>query len=421
MPVSLLKIEELFSGQRLAALALISFLFFQLIYSFLFPACGLDANWLSPTTYLPKFTVESTDNFLLEKIYPLISPEYRLNSDVGDYLELAQNFNPQYFEGHVFLNRPLYPFLISLLSLPFRLFTEPSYGIIFGLAIFLNFILITAAVLLFFSLLKKLFSLRVSFLSSMLLVFSPYVHASLIQPLAEMLMVFAVIASVYLLCNYIKKPSVPKLSIFSLIIGVFMLGKMFFAIPIFILVLAIYFRRYREGIAFLIIHLIPLGLWYLWVTQAWHLPYYLHEAQHFQMGVWLFSVFHQPWSETLRILLAALPNFIRALVYGFLLIPVLFSIIGFGALSFKSKNILYFGALFSVFALFLIMNFYLAHHVFLLFPIIYPTAILGIDGVATRLKRYKSWYSSAFCVMIISLTILISNINVYRVFDYLNQ
>ena len=406
---------------RFVIFVLTSLLFFQLIYSFLFPAYGFDDNWLSPTTYLPKFTVEPTDNFLLEKIYPLISPEYRLNSDVGKYLELAQNFNSQYFEGHIYLDRPLYPFLIFLLSLPFHFFGTPSYGIIFGLAILLNFILITLAVLLFFSLLQKLFSLRVAFLSSILLIFSPYVHASLIQPMAEMLMVFAAILSPYLLYDYIKKPSVLKFSVFSLIVGVFMLGKMFFAIPIFILVLAICFRHYREGVAFLIIHLIPLGLWYLWVTQVWRLPYYFNEVQNYQMGVWFFGVFHQPWHETVQILLAALPNFIRAIVYGFLLIPILFSIIGFQALPLKSKNIFYFGAFFSVFALFFAMNGYLAHHAFLLFPVVYPTAILGMDRVAANLKRYKSWYSPAFYAIIISLIIIISNINIYQVFDYLNN
>lgn len=413
-------LDFLFSGKRSAIIVLILLLFFQLIYSFLFPAGGSNANWLSPTTYLPKFTVKSTDNFLLEKVYPLISPEYRLNSDVGGYLELAQNFNAHYFNGHVFLDRPLYSFLVFILSLPLRPVIGSSYGIIFGLAIFLNFVLVAAAVLFFFSFLKRIFSFRTAFLSSVLLIFSPYVHASLIQPMAEMLMIFILSLTVYLLYDYIKKPSTLKLASYSLIVGIFMLGKMFFASSIFILLLAVYFKRYREGATFLIIHLVPLVLWYLWITQAWHLAYYTYEAQHYRMGLWLLDIFRWPWSETSRILLAALPNFIRALIYGFLLIPVFFSAIGWAALPFKHKKLVYFGALFSGFALLFIMNLYFAHHAFLLFPIIYPTAILGIESVATHLKKYQSWYSPFFYATMIGLIIIISNINIYLVFDYLS-
>lgn len=413
----LLKIKELFSG-RWPAVVLILFLFFQLIYSFLFPAGGFNQNWLSPTTYLPKFAVESSDNFLMGKIYPLISPEYRLNSDVGNYLELAQNFNAQYFKGHVFLDRPLYSFLIFLFSLPIRLFAEPSYGIIFGLAIFLNFILAAASVLIFFSLLKKLFSFKAAFFSSVLLVFSPYVHAFLIQPMAEILMVFVISLTVYLFYDYVKKPSVAKLIIYSLIAGIFMLGKMFFALSFFVLLLAFYSKRYREGIVFLLFHLIPLGFWYLWVTQIWHLAFYLHEAQHYQMGVWLFGVFSQSWQETARIILASLPNFFRSAIYGFLLIPVIFSAVGFSSLPLKSKKIIYFSAIFSMFALFFAMNLYFARHAFLLFPIIYPAAIVGIEKTAVYLKRYRSWYYPVFYATIIGLMIIISNINIYQVFAY---
>jgi len=419
MSSSLLKIKRLFSKQWLLVSALVFLLLFQLFYSFLFPAYGSNDNWQPVATYLPKFQVQANDSFLLEKVYPLISSEYRLSSDIGHNLELALNFNAEYFDGHTFLSRPLYPFLIYLLSLPVSLFVTPSYGIIFGLAIFLNFILITLAVLLLFSVLKKLLSLKVAFLSSVLLIFSPYVRASLIQPLAEMLMVFVLSLTAYLLYSYIKKPSTFKLVTYSLIIGVCMLGKMFFAISFFILLLAIYFRRYKEGIIFLIIHLIPLGWWYLWVTQVWYLPYYIHEAQHFRMGLWLLDVFKWSWYETARVFLAAVPNFIRALIYGFLLIPVFFSIIGFKALLFKNKNVFYFGSLFSVFVLFFIMNLYFAHHAFLLFPIIYPAAVLGIDRIAACLKSYQSWLSPVFYTIIIGLIIIISNINIYKVFDYI--
>ena len=414
-----IKIQQLFSRKLFIALTFIFFLGWQVIYGFLSPSSGSDANWQPISTYLPKFSAESSDNFILSKIYPLISPKYRLNSDVGHYLELARNFFPEYFDGSPFLERPLYPFLIFLPSIITDIFIPDSYGVIFALAILVNFILVSAAVLIFFYIVKELFSLKTAWLSSILLVFSPFVHAYISQPLAEMLMVFAVTLSFYLLYNYVKKPSVLKLAIFSLIIGVLMLGKMFFATSIFILLLAFYFRRYKEGVAFFVIHLIPLLLWYLWITQVWHLTYYSLGVQGWDMGVWVFNVFHWPWYETMRaVFMAPVPGFIRALVYSFLLIPVILSIIGLRSRHFKSKTVFYFGFIFSVFILGFLVNFYYLRHVFLLFPVIYPAAVLGMSVLADNLKRYGAWYSPLFYVIIISLLIFISSVNIYRVFDY---
>lgn len=411
-------IKILFSKKWFVISVLISLLFFQLIYSFLFPSVGSTDNWQSLTTYLPKFQSESSDSFLLDKIYPLISSRYRLNSDIGHNLELARNFSPEYFENSPFLERPLYSFLVFLFSLPVCFFTAPSYGVIFGLSILVNFILMGVAVLLFFSLLKSIFSLKVAWLSSVLLIFSPFIHSYLNQPLTEMLMALAVILSAYLLYNYLKKPSVFKLIVFSLIIGTLMLGKMFFAISFFILLLALSSKRYREGTAFLIVHLIPFLLWYLWVTQIWQIGYYAHEVQNWQVGVWLFDMVRWPWQKTYQVLLNTLPDFIGALIYSFLLIPMVFSIIGFQRLPFKSKNTVYFGAIFAVFLLGFLQNFYYIRHVFLLFPIIYPTAVLGMEVVANGLKKYRSWLEPVFYVIIIGSVIFISNINIYQIFDY---
>ncbi|HJN62513.1 MAG TPA: glycosyltransferase family 39 protein [Candidatus Parcubacteria bacterium] len=414
----LLKIKELFFKKRFLIFVLISLVFFQLIFSFSFPAVGSNDNWLSIDSYLPKFQVGDSDNFLLSEVYPLISSEYRLSGDVGNYLELALNFTPQYFENHVFLNRPLYPFLISLTSIPLQAFLAPSYGLVFVASILLNFILISLAVVLFFLLLKNLFSLSVAFFSSVLLIFSPSVHIALIQPLAEMLMIFAVSLTAYLLYNYIKKPSIFKLMLYSLVVGVLMLGKMFFAISFFILLLALFFKRYKEGIIFSLVHLIPLAFWYLWVTQVWKIPFFFHQVQDWGAGVWIFNIFLGPWHKAFQVLLAIPFNFIEALIYGFILIPLLFSIIGFKFLPFKSKNIFYFGPFLSLFALFFVINLYLYYHAFLLYPIIYPTAILGIGSISDSLKKYRPWFSPVFYILTISLIIIISNVNIFKFFDW---
>lgn len=412
------KMSILFQKQWFVVFVLISLLFIQLVYSFLSPSNGQTSAWQPISQYLPKFTTENSDNFILNKIYPLISSQYRLNSDIGHNLELGRHFSSEYFKGDLFLQRPLYPFLIFSASLPTKFFIPTSYGVIFGLSILINFILISAAVILFFSLLRKLFSPKVAWLSSILLIFSPYVHSYINQPLGEMLMAFAVVLSAYLFHNYIKKPSSSRLIIFSLIVGILMLGKMFFAIAIFILFLAIYFKRYKEAIIFALIQLIPILLWYLWVTQVWQIPYFVNEVKNWHYGVWVFEMLYWPWQTTYRVLLNILPDFITALVFSFLLIPVIFSILGFQKLPFKSKNIIYFGSIFSVFLLGFFMGSYFIRHVFLLFPIIYPTAVLGVERTADFLKRYNPFLAQLFYAAIIILIILISNINIYQIFNY---
>lgn len=203
-----------------------------------------------------------------------------------------------------------------------------------------------------------------------------------------------------------------------------MLGKMFFAIAIFIVLLAIYLKRYREGVIFFMVHLIPLSLWYLWVTKIWQLPYLLYDFQYY----WtrennVFDVFHLPLLKIGTILLHAAPYFIAALVYGFLFIPIMFSIIGWRQLPFKSRNLIYFGPIIALFFLSFMLDNYAYRHAFLLFPIILPAAVLGMERVAHCLKKYHYWYAPLFYTVILGLIIFISNINFYQIFnfDYVSQ
>lgn len=411
--------KNLFQKKLVFPFALVLFLFVQLIYSFLFPSVGFDDNWLPVDTYLPKFEIESSDSFLLEKIYPLISKNYRLNSDVGDYLEVGKSFTPEYFENHVLLSRPLYPFFVYLASLSLRPFIDLSYGIIFGIAILINFALVTFAALLFFVLLKRIFSLRVAFLSSLLLIFSPLVHSALIQPRAESFTVFAVVAAGYLLYEYTKAPSTFKLFVFSFGIGILMLAKMFFALPLFIVFLAIFFRRYKEGLIFCVNCVIPYGLWYLFVTQIWQIPFYVHETQYYQGGMWFLHLFEWPWYQIYKVFLGSFPNFVESITFSFLFFPIFFSLLGLEKWHFSARHIFYFGAMSSVFLFSLLVNIYYYRITFLLFPIIYPTCILGIERVALSLRKYHPLLYQFSFIFFVGIIIVSSSMNVFRLVPYL--
>lgn len=400
---------------------LIFFLLLQLIYSFQFPAVGFSDNWLPISDYLPKFSAEAQDFSLLKKFSPLISPEYRLNSDVGRYLELARNFNADYLEskkGVTYLNRPLYSLLIICVSLIFAPFTGISYGIIFGSSILLNFFLAAAAVFLFFKILYKYFSGKVAFLSLVLLIFSPFFHVWLIQPSPHILSVFTVVSTLYFLDKYIAAPSFSKLILFSLIIGALMLGKMVFSVSVFILFLAIYFKRFKEGAIFFFIHLIPVAFWYFWVTQIWQIYFYSAEVEYYHYGTWFLNVVNWPWHEIYRLFLSIIPRFIETTIYSFLLIPVLFAVIGYSKVAIQYKNIIFFGFIFSVFSLCFATNYYFYRFAFLLFPVIYPLAILGIERIGSRFEKYNPLYSLIFHLIAIALIVIISSINVFKVFYY---
>src|SRR3989338_7712119 len=140
-------------------LVLVFLSFSQLIYSFLFPSVGTSESWQKVETYLPKFSVETQDKSILSKFLPIISSEYRLNSDAGHYLETGRYFNSEFFENSTVLSRPFYPFLIFLTTLPATPFLGSSFGIAFAAAILDNFIFLALGASLLFLLLQKIFSL----------------------------------------------------------------------------------------------------------------------------------------------------------------------------------------------------------------------------------------------------------------------
>ena len=415
--------KNLFNNKKALLLILFFLLSFQLFYSFLYPTHGTNSitnkAWLSLPELIShrKSPLNASEGSLITRAYGILN-KYYVNADAGQYILLANNFPKHYLEDQsVILGRPLYSFLIAVVAFLPRLFFN-SYATIFASAIFLNFILGFFSVVLFYSLCEKLINSRTALLSSLLLIFSPGFHLWLVQVMPEMFTIFIIIATLFLLENYISNPSRFKLIIFSLIVGTFMLGKMLFALSIFILISAFYFRRYKEGIIFLIIHLIPLVAWYLLVTKLLRIPYFINEVTDYGVGIWLFNIFRWPWYKTLEALIVVLPNFISIVIYGFLLLPVIFAALGFKKITFKNGKFFCFIFVISFLLLIFIMNVYSPRYGFWLFPVIYPLAVLGIDRIADFLKKYKNWYSEVFYLIAFISLIVISSLDFYKFISY---
>jgi len=415
------QMENLFKKKKILLLVLLFLLSFQLLYSFLFPTHGTNSinnkAWLSLPELIShrKSPLNASEGSLITRAYGILT-KYYVNADGGQYILLANNFPKYYLESQpIILDRPLYPFLIAVVAFLPRLFFN-SYATIFTSAIFLNFILGFFSVVLFYYLCEKFINSRTAILSSLLLIFSPAFHLWLVQPMPEMFTIFIIIATLFLLENYIRNPSRFKLIIFSLIVGTFMLGKMLFALSIFILISAFYFRRYKEGFMFLIIHLIPLAVWYLLVIKLLRIPYFFNEVANYGVGVWLFNIFRWPWHKTLETLIVVLPNFISIVIYGFLLLPVIFAALGFKKIIFKNGKLFCFIFVISFLLLIFMMNVYSPRYGFWLFPVIYPLAVLGIDRTAEFSKKYIN--PKVFSLVIYILLIVISSIDFYKFVSY---
>ncbi|MFH1894762.1 MAG: glycosyltransferase family 39 protein [Patescibacteria group bacterium] len=409
---------------------------FQFIYSFIFPSYDITSNyWKTIEEFgsYKSYSYDSFDNSIAAKIYPLVS-NYHINSDSAAQILLAHDFPKQYFEGnHTFLNRPLYAFLVFLISRPLHLISD-SYSLTFAAGALLNFALFLSAVILFYSLVRKIISNRVAFLSSVLLIFSPFTRVWLTQPETDIFGVFVVALTLYLLYDYMNNPNFKKLAIFSLLIGTLMLGKMLFAMPFFILLSAVFFKKYKEGFLFVLAFSLPLVLWYIIVTKVFGFNYYSKEMTDFDMYLingWFWNIFKSPWPETFKIFLNAIPSFIFSLVYGFLLLPIILAMVGFKNVIFNRKNFFSVAFVFSFFILFFVMNYYTPRHGFLLFPIIYPSAILGTERIARFLGKFvrvgsndsrsvliKKYYPIVICFAIYLILIIISNLNIFEVFKY---
>jgi len=392
----------------------------QITFSFLFPSYNDTPYWktVEEMDFYKGYSFDNFDNSFIQKIEPLIS-KYHMNLDAGGFLLIAHDFPQHYFKGnYTLLTRPLYPILVNWLAMPLHLISD-SYSMTFAAGIIVNFILFFFTVYLFYQLLKKFVSSRVAFLSSVLLIFSPLAHIWLIQPETNIFGIFAIIFSLYLLNNYITSPSLRKLTIFSLMVGVLLLGKHLFVISIFILLLAFFFKRYREGIIFFVLHLIPFAFYAFWITQVWDLPFYVDQVSQYDYGVWLLNIFNWPWYQTFQIFIESVPKFTSAVIYGFLLIPVIFAFIGYKRLVLPKKGIFILSFIFSFFILFFVMNSDpFPRFGFWLFPVVYPLAVLGIDEAASFFKKYQRWYATAFYILIYSLIILISSLNIYKFIYY---
>lgn len=345
-------------------------------------------------------------------------PEYRLNCDSTSFLFLARDWPQSYYERNIYIDHPLYNFFAFLFIEPIRFFMGGvNYPIIFGVFILVNYLLLTASAFLLYLLISGLFSPLIGFLSSVFLLFSPFVHSMVNQTTSAGVMeLFVVSAGLWLVWQYSVAPSPRKLILYSLLFGILLLGKQIVALSFFVLFLACYFKRHREGLVFLIAHAAPTFLWYLYVVLYLRLPYYLINISVHNQGAWLWKAESWHWYTMGGIILSALPHFFSNLIYGFLLIPVLFAVYGvYVWIRAQSDQVVFLALSFtgSFLLLFFIMNLYRPSLSFLLFPVVYPAAAFGIIRLREQIKHVHTALSQLFFFGAVALILCTAQLNFY--------
>lgn len=387
-------------------------------YSFVVPTYGKSECWkdLNTLADYKGHRFDSFDKKLVSKVLSL-ADDFHLNCDAGGFVLLAHDFPGDYFRGRfLFINRPALPFLVNLVARPFHLLSD-SYSMTFAAALLVNLTLFFCSLLLLYSLVRKYFSERAAFLSGVFFILSPFTRVWLVQPETNVFGIFVFVSTLYLLDNYLAKPSTKKLIAYSLIVGLFLLGKLNFAITIFVLLLALYYRKIKEGSVFFILHLAPTLAWYLVVTKLWGLPFGVQEISSFGAGVWILEALKQPFYVLAGELFRVVPGYFGALFYGFLGAPVVFALIGLWRSANRRLTTIFIFLHLSLLALLFVMHIYLPRWTYFSFVIMYPLAVVGIDWLAGLIKdgRWRTaYYGAAYFLMIAP-----AFINIVKMYGYL--
>ena len=361
------------------------------------------------------FNVASSE-FSLTRVFFSLFPNYRAGCDGMSFIFLAKNFPYSYIERNIYIDYPLYNMMADVILKPVQIIKgAPGYPVIFAAFIFVNFLLLLATVILFFLLLYDYLSPKVAFLGGLLLVFSPFAHAFASQTTNSGIMeIFVVMGALWLLYSYAKKPSVRRLVIYSLLFGILLLGKQIIALSLFILFVGLFFKRRKESLAFFVLQFVPTGLWFLFVHFILRLQYYSASMSVYDQGTWFLKAKYWTLQSMGHIALTTLPNYFSTLIYGFLLIPLILSVYGLYKLNLKHKYLLYFGFIVSFLLLFIAMNYYRPSLSFLVFPVIYSTAAVGIFAVTDNLKKYGRYWQYLFFYGSLFLMIVFSNFNFFQ-------
>lgn len=372
------------------------------------------------TVYSLFFTPFISGSSCFQEVDIRLPATYHINCDSWDFMASGKDFPEHFRTSNTRMSRPGYPFLLSIgygigeLLVGNVSLLEQFYG-----AIFLNFLFAVTTALLLYYLVNEFFNKRIALISSLFLLLSTHFRVFLPQVHTEIAGDFVIIASLFMLYLYIKKQNVFRLILLSFIVGLLMLIKFVFALPIFFGILALYHKKYKDLLIFGVVILIPTVLWYLFVIKVLHLPFESAEVTLYKQGTWFLSLLLQP--QHLWVIVHAffltLAYFFMDTLLAFLILPVLFAIYGLIKFEYRHKYLFISLFVFSFIMMLFLMLWGGPRFSFGLFPIIIPLAVYGGSVLWNTGKKT----TRTVIVISVVITTVLTLTNIYMIiptYDY---
>ena len=368
--------------------------------------------WLNPTDNNP-------DKPRLYKTHSSIPLFWQYNLDSGIEILTAAYF-PKIFEtDNTRIDRPTYPALANLfgrtISIILKPFVELNKLERAGIGyIILKILIYSLSIILARKILLNFFDEKTTFLTiffiytkSFSIFFLTAFHTTDLQFITPIFILFMFI---YLIKNY----SISKNILFSILVGILMLGKSNYAIYLSIIIFLLYKKEWSIIFISVLAHLVPIFL-YLSFIKYFNYDFQVVGATEFNQGTWLYEdLKNKNFYSIFNTAFLGLGEFIIRIFSSYKLLIIIFSVIGFlfKYLKHKIKTdylvfivIFFFCTYFQMF----VADRYNAYMTSDISIIIYAFSAFGIYQIIDKLKNYNIKKFSIPCIMVLYLVFNLSH------------
>lgn len=248
-------------------------------------AVGANKGWLNPRPDLtPTCKISQTNPFLWQ---------YDMDSQVELYSAVGFPFNLH--ETPQRINRPLYPALVRLLGEAYFLAAYPFYKLslleraVLGY-LTLKILVFTGFGLLFYHFSRRYVGDKPALLGLALILSDRFSLMAISTYHTYELEFISPLVITALFASLGQRYSLSRNVLFSIFVGLLMLGRQNYSCYLAILLYGLYLRRFLDVAVSLAAHLLPLLVWL--AVLAWlGVPYRNTETAEYGQGVWLYQEF----------------------------------------------------------------------------------------------------------------------------------
>jgi len=295
---------------------------------------GANYAWLNPH---PEYQVYKTLDF------PFF---WQFNPDAGVEIISAAYFPDAFKMYKDRINRPTYPLLVNSIATFIKLIIKPFYNVSSleaagGGYIILKLLIFFLASLALYNIFHfYLNDTLLSFFGLILIFFHPFsIEAFSTFHTFELQFINPIIFSFFFLIltkNYSHKKNI----FFSIIVGILLLGRQNYAIYLSFLTFSILNKHYFSVIISFLSHLLPLGLYYIFLD-LYNITYVNHEIENYNQGIFILNYIKDFQFEKLFIELGTSLFFFIKSILSYFYIVLLFILLGHKNLKVTKKHLIY--------------------------------------------------------------------------------